>query len=200
MIRRLLAIILIALAAAVPLGASTKHPLINDTLSWLAMRSVTGRCLSAAENKVDPLISKGVTAYVQGYYTFPDLRWHPEDEAVFAWPVCRDFIDLSNMDVEGRSVVQLAWAVLAITHESGHLRDWNKKTLTSESEASTERWALRHVYAVSRRIGLDHVSSVLILRYAVKLHREELSYKYKHQTCKFPFVDVEGILRNCYIP
>lgn len=176
-------------------SAWNSHASINEVASWLAMRPVSAKCLNKWESEKDFVISSGAAAYVEGMYDVTG-RWRPSREMVVAFPICNWFVAMARGDASGYSAPQVAFAVLVVTHESGHLRDWRRATLVSSDEASTQRWALRHVYAVSRRIGLSHDAAVLVLRYAVLFHRD-LPPAYHANNCRRPWVDAAGLLRDC---
>lgn len=72
-------------------------------------------------------------------------RWRPGKAAVLKHGLCESLL------TKDADPVQQALAVLALTHESGHLRGhrW------SADEAKTECWAIRHFRYVAIHLGLD---------------------------------------------
>lgn len=199
--RRLLAVLTVALACLIApnAGAWNQYASIDEVATWLAMRPVTAKCLNKWESDRDFVIAvEGAAAYVEGFYD-QGGTWLPDDHMVVATPICKQFAALASGDTEGYDFAELAFSVLVVTHESGHLRGWRKKTLTSDSESSTERWALRHIYAVSRHIGLSPEAAVLVLRFTVQAHRD-LPEQYHAWNCKLPYVDEEGRLQKCGAP
>ena len=160
------------------------------------MRPVYAKCLNAWESSKDFVVAgEQAAAYVEGFYE-QDGRWHPDDHMNVAHPICRWFVALARGDARGLDMRDVAFSVLVVTHESGHLRGWDKRTLVSDSEASTQRWALRHVYAVAKRIGLSNAAAVLVLRYAVQSHMR-LPAAYHAADCQRPYVTPEGRLEGC---
>lgn len=166
-----------------------------EVASWLAMRPVYVRCANNWEAQRDPYILNGAAAYVRGEFS-EHGRWIPGDHAVVAPPHCDEFMAIARAQSDGYEIDDLAFAVLVLTHESGHLRGWRRATLDSESEASTERWALRHVYAVARRIGLSHAAAAVVLWYAAEIHKQ-MSPSYLADDCRKPYVTPEGRLAGC---
>lgn len=196
--RYLAALAVLALCLPVSSAAWTRPASITEVVRWLSMRDdVYAKCLTKRDVESDPIILTGASAYVSGTYDTHG-RWRPNNHTVIAPPLCHDFLALQRGRAEGRNAHDLAFAVLVVTHESGHLRDWDRASLDSESESSTERWALRHFYAVARRIGLTHDAAIFLLGYAVKVHRL-LPPSYKAGNCKWPRVE-GGRLVNCGAP
>ena len=187
---------LIALTLAPSSSAWNKYATLDEVASWLAMRPVYAQCLNKWESERDfVILIEGAAAYVDGMFE-QDGRWHPDDHMVVAYPICTWFNGLARGDADGFSANDVAFSVLVVVHESGHLRGWNRKTLVSDDEASTERWALRHVYAVAKRIGLSDEAAVFVLREAVVFHKR-LPEEYHAEDCVKPYVDAAGVLRRC---
>lgn len=145
------------------------------------MRDVSVRCQTPAESASDVHILLGASAYVPGYLDARG-RWHPDDYTVFAHGLCETLDAIIADDATGYSLDDLAWAVLVLTHESGHLRGhrW------SADEAKTECWAIRHVGYVAHRLGIvDEAARRLFVAQAVRIHRS-LSAEYRLAGCRLP--------------
>lgn len=171
-----------AALAAAPAHAWRSYAPIDAAASWLAMRDVSVRCLTPEETANDPLIVfYGAVAYVDGWVEL-DGRWHPGDNAVFKHGICETLLALLAWDARPYTVSDLAWALLVLAHESGHLRghEW------SGSEALTECWAIRHVGYVAAWFGVsDPAARRLIVALAVAHHRS-LPIEYQLDSCKLP--------------
>lgn len=192
MIRRLLVIGLITLAAAAPAGAFKQHSFIDETASALSGRKVTIRCLNAKESKEDFVINDGAAAYVEGVID-QDGKWWPEDYATFAWGICKGLMRLHKWDAGAETVPDLSFYILVLVHESGHL----KGEVWGQNEALTQRWALKQIKRVSMEyFGLSPEAAILVLRYAVYWHLR-LPITYKAPGCVAPFVDAKGNLQGC---
>lgn len=153
------------------------YPQLDEISSWLAMRPTSIHCLTKKEAKSDyNIVERGADAYVDGTYDSKG-RWHPGDFAVFNYGLCEQL-------VKPTSVPFFSWAVLVITHESGHLRD----ATWSESEAKTQCWAIRHVRFVVARMGYDSGIQNLVLSFALKYHKA-MSPVYLLDSCRLPKVN-----------
>lgn len=187
--RRALAVLLAlaALAAAAPAIAGpawSSSPVVDETTRWLAMRKVVHvRCQTVSESAADFTIAVfGATAYVEGW-TDRWGNWHPGRYAVFSHGICETIDALAAGDASGYSLHDLAWAVLVLTHEAGHLRGhrW------SADEARTECWAIRHVGYVAHRLGVvDSAARRLLVAAAVDIHENELDESYQLPGCELP--------------
>jgi len=183
MLRRLfllLAVILMSLVSATSASPYAQNTTIDATASWLAMRPVSVRCLTQQESDEDPAIAMGAAAYVLGD-DYPD-GWHPWDYSVFMHGVCEPLVALAAGDLSGYSVGDVAWSILVLTHESGHLRGvrW------SASEARTECWAIRHVRYVARRFGVtDPFFLKMIVGVSLAYHNS-MDKSYRLASCKLP--------------
>lgn len=179
----------LAFLLAAPSFGYTRYVSLDETASWLALRKVEVRCLSAKEALDDFYILLGATGYVEGTV---DRRnhWHPVSYTVLAPGICEAALD--HVDELVYTKPDRAWAILAVTHESGHLRGhrW------SEDEAKTERWALRHFVAVAVHLGIPEPQARYLLKLAVRQHRK-LNPEYHDPRCERPWVDDAGVLRNC---
>ncbi len=166
--------------------AWTKPKTMAEVASWLAMRPVYAKCLNRWEAARDfTIVFQDAAAYVE----------YGTDFMVVAPPICEWFAALARGELYdyGVSDVQAAWSVLVLTHESGHLRDWNKATLNSMDEASTERWAMRHVYAVFSRLGLTHDRSIALLSIVAEIHRS-MPDEYRAGDCRWPRVENDRLV------
>lgn len=177
--RRLLLAALASLLLAAPAAAYSTHPELDATASWLAQRPVTVRCLTAAEAEADMAIQLfGAAAYVE---ITPDGG--PENYTVFDHGLCEKLLAVKDDSWRGRySLSAIAWAVLVLTHESGHLRGWAWWT----SEARTNCWALRHARYVALRLGASDDLSYGIRSWAVYWYRKQPP-DYRLAGCRIPF-------------
>jgi hypothetical protein len=178
--RFVVAVALLALWLASSASAYWTSPELDSAASWLAQRRVEVRCLTEAESADDFVIASGASAYVDGWFDRRG-RWHPVNHTVFGYGVCETLIALLAGEADEFTVSDLAWALLVLTHESGHLRGhrW------SADEAKTECWAIRHVGYVAARFGLDDSARRLIVAYALEHHRA-LPDVYHLPGCKLP--------------
>lgn len=175
-----LAVVATALIAAPSASPFAQNTTIDATASWLAMRPVSIHCLTQEESDEDPTISRGGAAYVIG--DTDSNGWHPGDYSVFMYGLCEPLIALQAGDLSSYSASDLAWSILVLTHESGHLRGWR----WSGSEARTECWAIRHVRYVAQRLGVtDPALLRLIVGYALSYHNA-MGYDYQLASCKLP--------------
>lgn len=142
--RRILAV-LAALLACLLLpawaGAYKSYPYLDSVASWLSQKPVEVRCFTEREAALDINISFwGAAAYVD-----IDPLGRPRPFTVFAPPLCDQLRDFraGYMGLNKQSI----WAVLAIVHESGHLRGAAWPFWKSEAEVNT--WAIKRAYAVA---------------------------------------------------
>lgn len=190
--KRGLVVLVAALIFAAPLQGFAQYHSIDSTASWLALRKVSVHCLTPEEDRSDyAMVIWGADAYVEGTIDYYG-RWHPGDFTVFNYGICETLIALSEGRAGQYSLPNLSLALLVLTHESGHLRGhrW------SESEAETQRWALRHVVYTSYRFGIGEPAARMILYHAIQYHNQ-LSDDYKHPNCAHPSQDKQGLLKNC---
>lgn len=174
----IVALILLALSLSARAQASWSDKRIDGIASWLAGRPVSVNCLTLEESKSDFTIRMGAAAYVDGWFDAKN-RWHPYDAAVFDHGICERLRDVLDGDASRWSGRSLAWAVLVLTHESGHLMDrrW------SRDEAKTECWAVQHVQAVGRRLG---ITALPLLQYLVNEQHRMLREQYQLPGCVIP--------------
>lgn len=176
-----------AMAATTPAPASAsatwRSSTVDDVVRWLSMRPATSaRCLTPDEAAADIHIAFGASGYVEGWL---DRRgaWHPSKTTVLAPGICEAIEALAAGEADEYTLAELAWAVLVVTHESGHLRGhrW------SGDEARTECWAIRHVGYVAARLGVTSIDARrLLVGAAVDIHRSELGAEYQLPTCVLP--------------
>lgn len=183
-----------AIAAACLLFAGTaqsfaSYKVVNDLATWIAGRDVEVHCLTPQEAANDPAILFGATAYVDGLEDHKGV-WHPGDYTVFNTGICEILVDLAT-EASFDTIEDQAWAVLVITHESGHLKGhwW------AGYENLTETWALRHVRYTAWRLGVDEPHATDILREAIR-HHNSLPEEYRAPGCSRPSMN-EGKLVGC---
>jgi len=158
--------------------ASWQDARLNAIASWLAGRPVRVKCLDAQESRSDKVIALGASAYVAGRVDRRG-RWWPSRVTVFKDGICQRLWNALEGDASRWSARSLAWAVLVLTHESGHLRaaPW------SGSEAETECWAVQHVQAVGRRLGIEALE---LLQSLVNEQHRMLPGAYQQPGCIVP--------------
>lgn len=192
-LRGLLGLALACLLLVPPAQGWGKDAFIDETATWLANgRKVHIRCLTEEESREDTLIGFwGASAYVEGWL---DGRgyWHPFRYSVFGYGICEPLQALRAGDASAWKVSDIAWALMALTHESGHLRGhrW------SEDEALTQAWALRHTRYTAARFGVSGEALVLVMRHVVRWHLK-LPQEYRTEACRNPSIDPEGKLVGC---
>jgi hypothetical protein len=192
----LVALVAITGALAAPARAFDLYPKLDAVASWLAMRPVHIRCLDEEETAQDPIIQfYGASAYVEGREGPPWGRWRPKDYSTFAFPICEPLLHMVRGNYDAYPRDELAWSILVLAHESGHLRGHRWAT----SEALTQRWALRHFVYTAIQLGAEEPLARELLRSAVFWHRK-LDDEYKAHGCKKPWVNASGHLQNCRVP
>lgn len=169
---------LLSLILAAPAQAFSTHPELDATASWLAQRPAEVRCYTQEEADQDVALTLfGAAAYVD---VTPD---GPSEYTVFSPGLCEKLLSIRDGSWRGRySLSALAWAVLVLTHESGHLRGWAWWT----SEAKTNCWALRHVRYTALRLGASDDLSLGIRSWAVYWYRQQPP-EYRLAGCRIPF-------------
>lgn len=173
---------LAAVAAALLLPAAatgySTHPSLDEVAGWLAQRPAEVRCLTPAETLTDPVISFwGASAYVE----IVDDR--PSQHTVFGHGLCEKLLALHDGSWQGRySLSGVAWAVLALTHESGHLRGW----AWWKSEAKVNCWALRHVRYTAERLGASPDLAWAMRSWAFYWYRKQPP-EYRLAGCRVPY-------------
>jgi hypothetical protein len=192
MLRTFALVLLALLIFASSAHAWGRFDKLDETASWLAMRDVHVHCLTPKEGEADPAISAwGASAYVEGWVDRHGA-WHPYNYTTFAPGLCEQVMAVVRGDLTTFSIPDLAWAVLVITHESGHLRGhrW------SAYEDKTQNWALRHFVPTAVHLGLDEATArSLLLPEAVKWHLS-MPPEYRGPGCMKPKV-VDGFLKGC---
>ena len=160
---------------ASPVYAWTQSSRADEATAWLAQREAYVHCSTVEETENDAVLQVAL-AYVE----------KGKNYTVYRYGIC-ETID----HPENYLPPEVALAVLVMTHESGHLRDW------SWSEGRTERWALRH-FVVATQITLQYTEfqARSLLRYAVAEHNA-LPEDYRPPGCSAPWVDATQHLRDC---
>jgi hypothetical protein len=160
--------IVTALVCAGAANAFATYPVIDETSSWIAMRPVSAHCLTKAETAADfNMAVWGASAYVN-----VTDDGSPEDYAVYEYGLCEQLLALHN----GQRVntADLAWSILALTHESYHLR--GAPGWMNEGRANCN--AIRHVRYVALHLGADQSHSYSLLSAAlVWFHRQPAAYR-----------------------
>lgn len=178
---------------AAPAYGYARYQVINQTATWLANgRQVHIRCLTVEEAAEDYYIAiVGAAAYVEGYLNQRG-EWKPRRYAVFDHGLCEPLLALAAGDTSLYDDEDVAWSVLVLAHESGHLRGhaW------SGDEALTERFALRHYRYTAMRLGASADRASDLLRHAVRIHRG-MSEAYLAPGCRIPSVNADGLLVGC---
>lgn len=147
--------------------------------SWLAQRPVQVHCLTQKETDNDEIIVFwGADAYVLGMKDDKGV-WRPFDWTVFRHGLCEILLKLEAGQAADVPTEELAWAILVITHESGHLRGWG----WSANEAKTQCWAMRHFRYVAQRFGV--VDTAPLVAAALELH-SRMPLNYQLSSCKLP--------------
>lgn len=175
-------VLVVAAAFAARAGATYKQVPLSDVASWLAQRPVSIVCQE--KNEPDIVIDLyGAGAYTPGYI---DARgwFHPADYAVLAYPLCDILAELQMGVAWGqREDLDIGYAVLALTHESRHLRSPMRDDALLE--ARVECWAIRHVRYVALRLGVSEEESYRVRRAALDAHNR-LPEPYKLSSCRLP--------------
>ncbi len=171
-----LAAFLVLLLPGVAQGYDS-YPELDETASWLALRPVTVHCLTEAETLADLNISfYGASAYVE---ITPEDR--PADYTVFEYGLCERLHALYTGTWFGKYTLKgIAWAVLVITHESGHMRGWG----WWKSEAKTNCWAARHTRYTALHLGPSVLAPLIVSR-AMEWFRGQPP-EYQLPGCKVP--------------
>lgn len=158
-----------------------QDPGIDGIASRLAARKVEVRCLSKAEGQADTVIASGVSGYVLGWRDMLG-RWHPGQYAVFAPGICEQLLAIASGNASGYLFEDLVWAVLVITHESGHLRGarW------SGDEARTQCWALQHMRSTLNQLGVRDRSVQSVYVYVALEIQKQMPPLYQPTRCRYP--------------
>lgn len=186
MLRRLLVVLvagLVLFLSATAASAYNSSPWLNDIASDLADRQVFVRCLTAEESQADENIYFwGASGYVEGITDPATGRWTPKRYTVFAYGICEALWGIGTGDLRGFTVDDVAWAILVIVHESGHLRgaSW------SGSEALTQCWAMRNFRRTTALLGItDPEIQTLLLWFALQIHKK-MPAEYRIPSCHLP--------------
>lgn len=177
----LVVLVAVCLLAAAPALSYSQASALDGIASWLAMRPVEIRCLTKEESEQDSYIAAyGAAAYVLGEED--ERGWHPVNYAVFSYGHCEPLLAYLSGDASAWTLDDVAWAILVLTHESGHLRGhrW------SASEAQTQCWAMRHYRYVAQRLGVtDPAILSLMVRRALYWH-SRMPTEYQLRGCALP--------------
>ena len=148
-IRRVVAALLLAAVLAPAARAdSLDHPELSRVASIFAMRPVTIRCATVAE---DPIIGQAWG------YTYLDTA-----EATLDQRLC----DLLEQRPGGRRLTMQAIAVNTLVHEAYHMRLWDLRG----SEGAVECRAIRHFAVGARLLGYPETMIRLMQPRAVSGH------------------------------
>lgn len=175
-------VVVLAGFAAQPADSSGRHDFLDVVASELAGRESYVHCLTKTESEMDFIIAfYGATAYVKYAPNGKDL----ENQTYFTHGVCEGLMALKRGDVREYKVEELAWYVLVITHESGHM----KNLKWSHSEALTQCWAMKQFSQVAaNHFGVvDPDVNRLLTAFAVKIHKS-LDSSYQLKGCDLPDV------------
>ena len=165
-----------------PAVAFYDTPGLNGIASKLAGRKVTIHCLTPQESAADPIILWGASAYVEGISDPVTGRWVPFNYAVFAYGQCETLTAIAAGDLSGRDFDSAVWAVMVITHESGHLKgkSW------SYDEAKTQCWALRHMKSTLWQLGVRDPAVVSFYTAWALDIQKEMPPEYQPAQCRYP--------------
>jgi hypothetical protein len=174
-VRGLLAVLIAALAFAVPVGATTGDTRLDDAASWIAQRSVSVLCYAADEPGAPS--QHGAWGYV----------WKPlgtATEVNLDGRLCRAILDVNS---PGNL---RALGVLVLTHESYHLRRWG----AAGDEGKVECKAIRHWKYTARRLGATEETIAFLWPAALKQHNRLARYRdwftgereYFEPSCRVP--------------
>jgi hypothetical protein len=123
LVRATVAMSVIALAAATPAVSYNQDQGLNGIFSQLAGRKASVRCLTPKEARHDFYISFGAAAYVP-FVQLKDKPIRAKGYGVFAPWVCENLIALERGDLSNQNAYDVAFSVLVITHEAGHVRGY----------------------------------------------------------------------------
>lgn len=183
LVRALAIYALLILVLAAPAVAYYQEPGINGVASRLAGKKVTVECATPDDQANDANFAiYGVEGYVEGWVD-PTGRWHPYPVAYFKDVHCQNLVAALAGDLSGIDIHDLAWSLLVVVHESGHLRGakW------SGDEAKTECWAMQHARAALNMLGFrELIQWKLILAQLLHIHNFELDTAYQEPGCRLP--------------
>ena len=136
--------------------AYNNYPELDKFASIAAMRSVHVNCPTDEEWQTDPL--HGVAWGYVDYVRYSDhMTIDPE--------ICIGALAVLNHDTTVPRW-QRAAAILVITHEAYHLRNWWGAGLENEVECK----AIRHIYVAAQLLGLSVEEAKELMPYAIALH------------------------------
>lgn len=180
LVRACAVLTVVAMVMASQAVAYYETPGINGIASKLAGRKVTIHCLTKREAKLDLMISLGASAYVNGWTDPVTGRWRPDNYAVFDYGICQKLTRLaSGKPLDGHNAYDLVWAIIVITHESGHL----KGAPFSHSESFTQCWTFQHLRATMRMLGRPKAEHDLLYGLAWDL-QQAMPPPYQFTDCK----------------
>lgn len=114
---------------------------LDKVASWLSHRPVKVYCLTPAAAANNKIIQSGAAAYV----VINDWG-EPQNWTIVAPPACHDAELLLEQPWIGQE--DSVWAILVITHESGHMRGGSFPQW--DDEGIVNCWAIRRVAAVAQ--------------------------------------------------
>lgn len=162
-----------------PKKPGTVNPALSEIASWLAQKPVTVRCLTADEAANDStVVIYGAQAYV------PLDFGKPASYTVVAPPVCDVLDKLLLGDVYSERGGVMAWSVMVITHESGHLRG----SLFPEwwDEGNVNCWAVRRATSVAQLKFNIQPNQVQFFRSLVRYIYSLQPKGYRPSACNIP--------------
>lgn len=171
---------LVAIAIVAPAAAHYQAPGLDQIASTLSGRPVSIRCVPEEEQANDANFAiYGAEAYVEGREDARG-RWIPGRVAMFRDLHCTILVRAMARDFDGLLLNDIAWAILALTHESGHLRGarW------AGDEAKTQCWAMHHYRAALNLLGLrDQTAHYLVGWQIRQIHKFQLPPQYQLPGC-----------------
>lgn len=147
LVRATVVISVIALAVNAPAVAYYQDPSLNGIASKLSGRKAHIRCLTRKEARRDFYISFGAAAYVP-FIQAAGKPIRAKSYMVMAPWVCKALIALERRDLTGWNAYDVAFAVLVITHESGHIAN-------HFAEWDAECWALDNLERSLDLFGIE---------------------------------------------
>lgn len=161
-----------------------QEPGLNGIASRLAGGKVKIICHTPKEQEHNIIFSfYGAEAYVK-YKVIGGIKVS-EPVAHFRDVHCKNLIAGMRGDLSGIEFHGFVWSVLAITHESGHMRNGP----VSFSEARTQCWAMQHYQSTLNMLGIrDPAFRDEVTRHLLWIHLNELPPAYQLPTCDLPEV------------
>jgi hypothetical protein len=143
---------------------------LSRVASIFARHDVEVRCPSAEEWAADPNAA--------GHWSYANLR---RDYIAFSPALCTGALRIADRDVSGW---QRAAGVLALVHESYHLRRWRHR----RDEARVTCAAIRQFPVAVLLLGGSHAVANDLLPFALALHLRtvQLFPLYRARTCRLP--------------